>query len=304
MPIHARLNQYRGVNAHLHSHFQAYGEWESFHTAFIPSLANAIDRQLPDTYLVNLEKSLQIREYHPDTGEKILVSKKPDLSIYQQASSNIPSGQAITPYPEATLTIPMVDTLLDRESYLTTLVIYKIESDHLLGKPITQLELLSPSNKVGGSGYFQYLAKREIILMAGLNLVEIDLLHETESPIPGIAKYPKDNPYPYYLTVNDPHPSLNEAQTLVYGFSVDEPFPQIQLPLADNDSLMLDITPVYHQVARSLRAFSMMVDYEQLPEQFRSYSPSDQERIRARMQAVMSASQQGFDLDNHIVPLD
>ena len=59
MPIRSRKNQYRGVNARLHSVLQADASWDSFHSNYISDLAEAIDGQLPTGYLVNLVRSSQ-----------------------------------------------------------------------------------------------------------------------------------------------------------------------------------------------------------------------------------------------------
>ncbi|MEL6273236.1 MAG: hypothetical protein AAFR22_25750, partial [Chloroflexota bacterium] len=75
------INQYIGVNAHLQSYFQNRGGWASFHNNFIRDLAVEIDRRLPAGFLVDVEQSLQIREYYPDTGEK-LRRPQPAITVY------------------------------------------------------------------------------------------------------------------------------------------------------------------------------------------------------------------------------
>ncbi|MDZ4765058.1 MAG: hypothetical protein SGI73_10955 [Chloroflexota bacterium] len=64
MPIHLRDNQYRGVNAHLHSLLQSdYDGWETFHRDHIGYLRLELERALPveSGYFVLAERSLQIR---------------------------------------------------------------------------------------------------------------------------------------------------------------------------------------------------------------------------------------------------
>ena len=57
--------------------------------------------------------------------------------------------------------------------------------------PITRIELLSPANKFGGSHAAIYLMNRQRTLEAGINMVELDYLHETRSPIQAIPDYTK-----------------------------------------------------------------------------------------------------------------
>ncbi|HLA43610.1 MAG TPA: hypothetical protein VJZ27_09255, partial [Aggregatilineales bacterium] len=86
MTIRTRRNQYRGVNAHLHSYLQAHSGWQGFHNTFIIYLVNEINARLPEGYIVDAEQSLQIREIHPDTGERIR-RPEPDLTVFDRSTS-------------------------------------------------------------------------------------------------------------------------------------------------------------------------------------------------------------------------
>jgi uncharacterized protein DUF4058 len=61
-PVRVIKNQYRGINAHLHSRLQTEGGWDSFHTIHISHLTTALQIQLaPLGYEADIEQSLQIR---------------------------------------------------------------------------------------------------------------------------------------------------------------------------------------------------------------------------------------------------
>ena len=303
MTIRSRQNQYVGVNAHLHSYFQSKGGWSSFHTNRIADLARTINDKLPPGYVVDIEQSLQIREFHPDTGERLL-RPEPDITIYSASSTPQPimvsSGGAIL-----ALTQPVIETMeLDEDQYYSALVIYQIEDDTALGRAITRIELLSPSNK-HGQGYLQYREKRNATLRSETRLVEIDYLHETPSPIKGIRSYPHHQPgaFPYNITVSNPTPNLEEGLAVTFPIGVDQPIPTIDIPLAGKDVLPLDFGLVYNQTFRSLGAYSLRVDYDQLPENFKSYHAADQERIKRRMQVVREALQRGLNLEDGPFPV-
>src|SRR5690606_10252748 len=106
--------------------------------------------------------------------------------------------------------------------------------------------------------------------------------------IRGITSYPdrEAEAYPYSIIVTDPRPSFEEGQSKVYGFSVGDTIPVIEIPLADADVIVFDFGAVYNQFYANTRFFGETVDYEQLPVRFETYSPDDQQRIRAQMQAV------------------
>lgn len=297
MPIQSRKNQYFGVNAHLQSYFQRYGGWESFHNNHIGDLAKALDRGLPAGYTVDIKQSLQIRESHPDTGEKI-IRPKPDTEIYVERPYP-PSAIAPSAFATATLTMPVSETLdLDPDLYLVSVKIYKADDRSGLGTPVTLIEVLSRTNKRGGDGYTHYHDKRFAVLQSGLRLVEIDYLHESGSPIKGIPPYPAaPNSHPYTVTVSDPYPSLQTGISAMYGFAVDQPIPAITIPLAGDETMTLDLNTVYQQTFHSLRAYSQRVDYAELPERFASYSQNDQDTIKRRMALIQQKLAEGVDLE-------
>lgn len=60
MPLRSRLNQYRGVNAHLHSVYQHSWRWHGFHGVHINDLATALNNILPSGYLVDMRTGLDV----------------------------------------------------------------------------------------------------------------------------------------------------------------------------------------------------------------------------------------------------
>jgi Protein of unknown function (DUF4058) len=276
-------NPYRGVNAHLNSFLQLEG-WETFHTAFINEMSQFIDRILPSNYYAVSEKSLQITF---ETIEGLILNRSgrvvPDTGIFQTAVSTEPLISPQTAAPE--MQMPL---LVDEEETINATLIYHVEGGRFPGTPITRIELLSPSNKQGGSGYLTYLGKRSQTLRSGLRLVEIDFMHEQPPISRQLPSYPDRDPgaFPYMILVNDPRPTLREGQTAFYGSHVDDPLRIIRVPLADDDVIAVDFDAVYNQTFESYRVFRMLVDYNLEPARFQTYSPEDQQRIRAKMAEI------------------
>lgn len=290
MPLFSRRNEYQGVNAHLYSYSQTHGGWEGFHGAYIIDLVRAIDVLLPPGYTVDSEQSLQLREFHPDTGEFFRRRSKPHLALYD-LTPDMPRTPAPASEAVATLTRPIAETMQPVANvYLTAIAIYETEDNPTLGRPVTRIELLSPTNKEG-AGSDLYLAKRMMALKSGLCLVEIDLMHKSD-PIPaGMASYARHeaNAYPYHITISNPRPSVYEGLATTHAFSVDTPLPTLDIPLAHGDAFRLDFDSAYRATYESLSAYSLRVDYAQLSARFETYSAEDQARIRARMAAVAQA---------------
>ncbi len=306
MPIFSRVNQYRGVNAHFNSLAQHEDDgWSSFHTRCIVAIGEEVAAHLPPGYRISWDASLQIREYHPDTGELLRRPRRPepDITIWDLNPSGAKSGSIAESGMVATPTLVQVaeDTLSKNEaSYYRAVVIYQ-EKDGKL--PVARIELLSPSNKPGGSSYESYIEKQDMALRAGkISLTVIDFLHESASPIPNVPSYPDGEPgaYPYNITIIDPRPTLREGQSKTYGFGVDEMIPTLNIPLAGNDVVQVNFGLVYKTTYESASGtFSDLVDYTQLPPAFENYTPIDRQRIQARMNAVQQAVAQGIDIEKN-----
>ncbi|MGB1286044.1 MAG: DUF4058 family protein [Aggregatilineales bacterium] len=307
MPIRSRYNQYRGINAHLHSALQhERGVWEIFHGVHITHLTEVIDAILPAGYAVDPEKSMQIRAFHPDSGETIIAPRqpRPDLTIYASTESVAISETAVATQP--TRILPAIASLdLDEQSYLRNLVIKKIEDDGTL-TPVTWIELLSPTNKPPNSGAYQYREKRNFTIRQGLSLVEIDYLHETRSPVPEIFDYRRQYPgaTPYNIVITRPQPVLIDGSMWIYEVSVDEQLPAITVPLRYEETITLDLQQVYNRTFSSLGAFSRRVNYAKTPVNFDSYDTEDKRRIERRMTAIKAAIDAGDTLSETLIPLE
>lgn len=248
MPIHLRENQYRGINAHLHSYLQQHSDWSIFHGA----------------HIIHLCESLQV----------LLLPESGYLAV-----------------PEKSLQIIRMETLSEPKNVIGV-VIYRQGEPGSLGTPVTRIELLSPGNKPPGSHYRQYLAKRDETLQSGINLVELDYLHQQRSPIGIVPDYTRREArsYPYVILVNTPYPTLAEGKTAIYGFRVDDFIPSISVPLAGDDRITFDLGAVYNHTFMSNFAYGLhIVNYGTEPEGFDTYDEEDQQRIRHRMTLVAEA---------------
>jgi hypothetical protein len=60
--LRLRDNQYRGINAHLHSYLQQHSEWSMFHSNHVVDIQQALQALLPPEtgYFVVSERSIQL----------------------------------------------------------------------------------------------------------------------------------------------------------------------------------------------------------------------------------------------------
>lgn len=280
MAIHAAKNPYLGINAHVNSFLQAKaGEWESFHSAHIIHIYEALNESLPSGYYARSERSLQISELVlavPDKPQRT----RADVLIYRMGDTET-SSPALVAEPIKTYDTTL---LLEYEAPRFSVIIHQT-SDH---KPVTRIELLSPANKIGGSHHKKYKERRLETLQSGLCLVELDYLHELPPIIPGHPSYEAgdENATPYLIAATDPRPTFEAGIIRVYGFGVDQPIPIIPIPLAENEEFAFDFGIPYNRSYETDRFFRLTIDYSQPPLHFDRYHPADRERIEQRMKLI------------------
>lgn len=304
-----------GINAHLHSELQQpNGDWASFHAVHIVDLTKAIDVELPDNYYATTESSMQIK-----------TRIEPDSFILREALTSAPVRPSVGTSALATVheTHAIVQPIPEEIHYRTVLIYQKrdTEPDQL----ITRIELLSPANKPPAGSYYQrYDAKREEPLAAGINLVEIDYLHETppvtalQPLIPLYAVRPPTRRDPqttaYYVAVTRPlgiapEPEqrglLLSSEVDIYRFGVETPLPTVAVPLAAGDAaIALDLKAAYKTTYEGQKRWSRSVYYDEEPPAIDIYSPEDQRRILTRLRAVRTAYERGIDLETGPVDVD
>jgi hypothetical protein len=124
---------------------------------------------------------------------------------------------------------------------------------------VTVIELLSPSNK-RGHGWTEYRARQRDYLTGDASLVEIDLLRAGRHAIGAPRAYVRPSDYRVCT-----HRAGSERFHLV-RFGVRDPFPNIAIPLADEDpDVVLELGPAA-AAAYETSGFGYEIDYEQQPD--------------------------------------
>lgn len=292
MAIRADHNLYPGINPHLNSALQQRGGgWRGFHSRHITHISEALDRILPFGYFTADETSIQIGAYDPDTDQPAAPPSLnvPDITVYHgfQHESGGDTLSSSTSAP--TMTLPVIETLLE-EHNIPGIMIYRLTDNAPGRQAVTRIELLSPSNKYPNSYYYPYLAKRGETLLSGLCLVEIDYIHEYRPILEAIPSYAnfENSAYPYHILVSNPHPTLDQGVTKIYGFGVLDHMPTFEIPLLGSERISLDLGAVYNHTFRSFRLYTQGTDYAQTPANFAAYTSADQQRIAAFMASIAS----------------
>lgn len=317
-PIRSITNQYHGINAHLHSHWQAEGGWAGFHGPHINDLLRLLLVDLlPMGYVAEYESSLQIRRL--DDVDSSPHFPESDIGIYDLDSERAkqpPVSRFLTDMPDAanTLVLPPLEVLsvdpLSEHDYPALAIYEQDQSGEKKGEPVVWLELLSPSNKGDGQDAESYREKRLKIIQSGLVFVEIDYLHESKPTWRNVGDYRnrkqglKSQPHshPYRIAVIDPRPTIEEGRAAIIEFDIDRAIPKVAIPLNGEDVLHFDFDAAYQKTLQETFFCYRLVDYTQWPQNFERYSDADQERIAVRMATVCQTEQQGLDLESGPFP--
>lgn len=290
MPLHASQNLYVGINPHLNSFLQNETGWKGFHTLHLTDIARFLEQQLPQNYYTVNEESLQIGVYDEQTDIPLAAARStiPDIAIYRSGDS-LNSASSFLQATLPTMILPLEEQeIAEKEVFLTSVVIYRVQDNQLPGHPVTRIELLSPSNKYPGAYHPKYLIKREQTLSAQIRLIEIDYLHQQRPIIARLPSYPdhEQGAFPYIVLVSDPRPTVQSGKMEVYGFGVVEPLPIIKVPLDNEDTVLLDLGEAYQQTFMNSGLFKRLVDYTQLPLEITKYWEVDQQQIRDYMKKL------------------
>jgi hypothetical protein len=287
MPITAKTNLFNGVNPHLNSYLQnTQGKWDGFHTFHLTDLVEYLDEVLPTNYSVNAEESLQIRTLLPFDFQAKPTRTVPDILIFGKSSG----AQVLETATEPIGILELDEDQLFIEKPMMSVVVYQ-ENTQGESFPVTRIELLSPANKSGGSHYWNYHKKKLETLKAGINVVEIDYLHQSPPVSPDLPSYPRGEPgsYPIWVLVSHPHPTYEKGKKTLYGSVINQELPKFLLPLAGDDKMIFDLNVAYNKTCLKTRMYREVIDYAQLPMAFDKYMPDDQERIHTRLKEIQDS---------------
>jgi hypothetical protein len=286
MTIRFRENQYQGMNAHLHSIFQTPpSQWTSFHQNHITDLTYTLNSILPVGYRAYSERSLQIRLL--DLGDELKHQRRiPDVTIFESGGRDRTASVNVQASASPTWEATLADTFPEMDDVFSV-VVYQVEGNDRT--VVARLELLAPTNKIGGSYATVYEQNRWEALNSGLPLVEIDYLHESQSPIHNLPDYHNDpSAYPYHITITDPRLPPDAKSVRSFGFKVDEPMPSLPIPLLGEDSVLIDFNAIYQRTFDGGR-WGEDVDYATEPLRMETYREDDQAKIRGKMKAVQES---------------
>ena len=199
--------------------FIEMSEWTEFHVQMIVEFQRLLSPQVRPKYVARTERRVYLEHL-----VELQSTFQPDVQIFK---SEPPRSQGIATSAVAMEIEPKIYSVpLPREERETYLEIRTADSNQV----VTVIELLAPTNKRRGSdGFRAYYNKREELLQAGVNLVEIDLLRLGVRPI---TVEPLAAETDYCALV---HRANRRGQAEVYEWTLRNVLPGIRVPLTGGD---------------------------------------------------------------------
>ena len=192
--------------------------WPDFHARFVPALSDALAPLVEPRYVVTLDERVNV-SYDWEGPEYM----RPDVAVLRSDEDRPAPSTREGMRGASSVLIPLDMGELPREIVLEV-------HEQSSGKLVTVVELLSPSNKDGGSETRRkYLRKRRSIVASDTHLVELDLLRSGR-------RMPMGRPLPpasYYVTVSREE---RRPTAEVFPIELSQPLPTVPIPLLPPDA--------------------------------------------------------------------
>jgi hypothetical protein len=229
-------------------------EWMSFHLQFTAEIARQLAPQLRPRYV-----ALTTKYFITDSNDNLGISAQngksqsiyADVGVVERAPWVQPKGGAQVAVMEPSLHIATVMPELVPQHVVE---IRDVDERRL----VTLIEVLSPANK-RGSGYDEYIAKRQRILLSTAHLLEIDLLRKGKR-IPLRKTLPA---FPYFIFLSRyPKRPIME----IWAIKLAQRLPMAPVPLLpDDQDVVLDLQLAFTNVYDAI-GYDLLLDYTQPPD--------------------------------------
>lgn len=227
--------------------------WPDVHNRFIAAIADSMTPVIRPKYYIGLET--RTRLLAPD---ELAVVGIPDLSVAtRHRPSPLPplAPDRAWAEPEPGVSVLEVELPMAEEIRETYLEVREVAT----GTLVSLIEVLSPVNKIWGTGRQIYERKRSRILASMTGLVEIDLLRAGK-PLPyGFGPTPESD---YRILVSR---GFRRPLAQLTTFGVRNPIPIVSLPLLPEDpEPPMDLGKILHDLY-DRAGYDLRLDYRKPP---------------------------------------
>lgn len=255
------------------------GLWPDLHERLAYTISEVLQPVLPARYYAQLQHREEVGIVFDEPARTIV----PDVVVLERAPLGTPGPAAGT--ASTGLATPVL-VRWDHEPVRHPFV--EIRDARGGGRVVAVVEIVSPSNKARGPDREAYLKKQSEVLASEAHLVEVDLLRAGErlAVEPGVRAYLAGAGRSAQYVVIVSHAGERRGptrQSRVYGFTVRDPLPRVELPLLPGDDPVALDLPLAFSRAYDSGPYAKVVDYAGEAEP--PLSPDDAAWARARRAA-------------------
>jgi len=194
-------------------YIESSGMWGDFHGSLLSAIRTDLNSRLPAGYAASIELYVWAGEEDEDERPRL---GEPDVLVREDRRTG---GGATDTASIAAPSITVLPRLARRKRKYIKVV------DIRAKKVITVVEILSPSNKKGGTDRAVYLEKRNEYLANKLNFVEVDLLRGGKRPPLGKG-HPEVTDY-YAMVCR----AWEFPRAGLWAFGIRDPLPALPIPV-------------------------------------------------------------------------
>ncbi|GMU24595.1 MAG: hypothetical protein AMXMBFR13_46690 [Phycisphaerae bacterium] len=204
------------------------GHWLDVHSSLVIYARNQLQPQLPAGLVARTSERLVVDA--PYDEERAIF---PDVRVVEQPQAQRVSARA----GETAVAEPLV-LQIPRARFRQGFVEIRDRQDE--GRLVTVIEFLSPSNKTPGDGRRQYRRKRDELVAAEVNLVEVDLTRAGRRELlVAQEQIPREYQTVYQACA---FTAWADKPIGIYALPLSASLPSIQVPLRESDRpVLLDL---------------------------------------------------------------
>ncbi len=233
-----------GMDPYLEQH------WRDVHQSLVTYLRDALQPCLPSDLIVRAEERVYVSSEMAARGYREIY---PDVRIVETEPLPLQPEPVAAAVAVAEPVVIELDAEPMTEGYLQVL---EVGTDRV----VTTIEVLSATNKKPGDGSRQYRQKQRELEVAGIGLVEIDLLRDGQR----VLRVPENTLQSrlrtqYRVCVTR---GWQQSRVLYYAIGLRSRLPAIKIPLRQTDEdAIIELQPLIEQAYRNGRYSS--IDYRE-----------------------------------------
>jgi hypothetical protein len=225
------------------------GHWRDVHQRLITYICDALQPGLPSDLVIRAEERVFVRSPRAAQAYRDVY---PDVRVVEIDSLPIRFAPPVAAAMSVAVAEPVVVRLQSEPMTEAYLEVRELPTERV----VTTIDVLSPTNKRPGDGARQYRQKQQELELAGIGLVEVDLLRGGQWVVrtPRVRLRPELQT-PYRVCVTN---GWDPDETLYYPIALAARLPNVKVPLREADeAAVLELQPLLDQAYRNGRYAAM-----------------------------------------------